>query len=174
MLGPFSPSGWHFAHLDQNRRLVIRYKGEARRFPAAVREQLAKLGRGLHPDKTRLTRFRRFAAQRYRERGIRKPETFKVLGFTHCCSKRCSNGDFKTVRLTMKMRRRATLVEIREPLTRLRHERMLVGGRWLRRGLQGYLNYHAVPDNMRRLAGFLYEVSRASRIATPKSAQAHA
>lgn len=66
---------------------------------------------------------------------------------------------------------RATLVAIRETLARRRHEPVPVVGRWLRRVLQGYLNYHAVPDNMRRLAGFLYEVSRAWRHALLRRSQ---
>ncbi|WP_454740286.1 group II intron reverse transcriptase/maturase [Cupriavidus necator] len=151
--------------------LGFQFEGEARRFLAAMRERLAKFGLELHPDKTRLIRFGRFAAQQCRERGIRKPETFDFLGFTHCCSKRRSNGDFKIVRLTIKKRMRATLAAIRETLMRRRHEPVPVVGRWLRRVLQGYLNYHAVPDNMRRLAGFLMEVGRAWRHALLRRSQ---
>ena len=151
--------------------LGFQFEGEARRFLAAMRERLAKFGLELHPDKTRLIRFGRFAAQQCRERGIRKPETFDFLGLTHCCSKRRSNGDFKIVRLTIKKRMRATLAAIRETLMRRRHEPVPVVGRWLRRVLQGYLNYHAVPDNMRRLAGFLMEVGRAWRHALLRRSQ---
>jgi RNA-directed DNA polymerase len=91
----------------------------------------------LHPDKTRLIRFGRFAARDCRERGIGKPQTFDYLGFTHCCSRRRSNGQFKIVRLTVKKRMRATLVAVRETLMRRRHEPVSVTGRWLRRVLQG-------------------------------------
>ncbi len=93
------------------------------------------------------------------------------LGFTHCCSKRRSNGDFKIVRLTVKKRMRATLVAIRKTLMGRRHEPVPVVGRWLRRVLQGYLNYHAVPDNMLRLTGFLRKVSRAWRQALLRRSQ---
>jgi group II intron reverse transcriptase/maturase len=151
--------------------LGFQYEGEARRFLRALQERLAHFGLQLHPDKTRLICFGRFAAQRCLERGIRKPETFDFLGFTHCCSKRRSNGDFKIVRLTIKKRMRATLAAIRETLMRRRHESVPVVGRWLRRVLQGYLNYYAVPDNMRRLAGFLQEVSRAWRHALLRRSQ---
>jgi len=112
-----------------------------------------------------------YAAQQCRERGVRKPETFDFLGFTHCCSKRRSNGDFKIVRLTVKKRMRAPLVAIWKTLMRRRHEPVPVVGRWLRRVLQGYLNYHAVPDNLRRLTGFLREVSRAWRQALLRRSQ---
>ncbi len=151
--------------------LGFQYEGEARRFLRALQERMAHFGLQLHPDKTRLIRFGRFAAQQCRERGIRKPETFDFLGFTHCCSTRRSNGDFKIVRLTIKKRMRATLVSIRETLMRRRHEPVPVIGQWLRRVLRGYLNYHAVPDNMRRLAGFLQEIGRAWRHALLRRSQ---
>jgi hypothetical protein len=109
--------------------------------------------------------------QQGRERGIRKPETFDFLGFTHCCSTLRSNREFKIVRRTIKKRVRATLATLRETLVRRRHEPVRVTGRWLRRVLQGYLNHHAVPDNMRRLAGFLKEVGRAWRHALLRRSQ---
>ncbi|WP_274866244.1 reverse transcriptase domain-containing protein [Sinorhizobium meliloti] len=132
----------------------FQYEGEAQRFLQALRERLAQFGLQLHPEKTRLIRFGRYAARNCRERGIRKPETFDSLGFTHCCGRRRNDGGFKIVRLTIKKRMRTTLEAIRGTLMRRRHEPVAVVGRWLRQVLQGYLNYHAVPDNLRRLGGF--------------------
>ena len=57
----------------------------ARKFLDEVREHSAKFGLALHPDKTRLIEFRRFASDRRRRRGQGRPETFDFLGFTHCC-----------------------------------------------------------------------------------------
>uniref|UniRef100_UPI0036F35051 reverse transcriptase domain-containing protein n=1 Tax=Rhizobium laguerreae TaxID=1076926 RepID=UPI0036F35051 len=92
----------------------FQYEGEAQRFLQALRERLAQFGLHLHPEKTRLIRFGRYAARSCRERGIRKPETFDFLGFTHCCGRRCNDGGFKIVRLTIKKRMRTTLMAIRE------------------------------------------------------------
>ena len=58
---------------------------EAKQFLAAMRERLAKFKLEIHPDKTRLIQFGRYAAQRCRARGTGKPETLDLLGFTHCC-----------------------------------------------------------------------------------------
>jgi group II intron reverse transcriptase/maturase len=149
----------------------FQYEGEARRFLAAMRERLAKFKLELHPDKTRLIRFGRYAAQQCREREQQKPETFDFLGFTHCCG-RTSHG-FWVVRLTIKKRMRATLVAIRAALMRRRHEPVPKLGRWLGRVMQGYFNYHAVPGNMHRLAGFRSEVSRAWRHALLRRSQRH-
>ncbi|RVP84269.1 hypothetical protein CN096_35985, partial [Sinorhizobium meliloti] len=65
------------------------------------------------------------------------------------------------------------LEAIRGTLMRRRHEPVAVVGRWLRQVLQGYLNYHAVPDNLRRLGGFRWEVGRAWRHALMRRSQRH-
>jgi RNA-directed DNA polymerase len=149
----------------------FQYEGDARRFLAAMRTRLAKFKLELHPDKTRLIRFGRYAAQHCRERGTRKPETFDFLGFTHCCGQ--SSRGFLIVRLTIKKRMRASLIAIRETLMRRRHESVPVVGKWLGRVIKGYLNYYAVPGNMYRLSGFLSEVCRSWRHALLRRSQRH-
>ncbi|MFZ6766638.1 group II intron reverse transcriptase/maturase [Undibacterium sp. Di26W] len=149
----------------------FQYEGDAKRFLAAMRERLAQFKLELHPDKTRLIRFGRYAMQQCRERGIRKPETFDFLGFTHCCSQ--PRSGLLIVRLTIKKRMRASLAAIRETLMRRRHESVQVVGRWLNRVIRGYLNYYAVPGNMRRLSGFLSEVCRAWRHSLLRRSQRH-
>jgi RNA-directed DNA polymerase len=149
----------------------FQYEGEARRFLALLRKRLATFGLELHPDKTRLIRFGRYAAQQRRERGQGKPETFDFLGFTHCCGR--SSRGFKLVRLTTKKRMRATLASIRETLMRRRHEPVPVVGRWLGCVIRGYFNYHAVPGNLHRLSGFSDEVCRAWRHALLRRSQRH-
>src|SRR5271157_2043265 len=57
-------------------------KADARRFLEAMRERLDKFALSLHPDKTRLIEFGRFAAANRVRRGLGKPETFTFLGFT--------------------------------------------------------------------------------------------
>ena len=58
---------------------------------------------------------------------------------------------------------RVTLAAIREKLKRKRHDPVEQVGRWLKSVLRGYFNYFAVPDNLKRLTGFRYEVCRAWR-----------
>jgi group II intron reverse transcriptase/maturase len=140
--------------------LGFQYEEEAKRFLEAMRERFAKFGLTLHPEKTRLIEFGRHAEQRRKNQGLGRPETFDFLGFTHCCSK-TRQGRFKILRLTVKRRLRATLAAIRETLKRKRHEPIGQVGAWLTRVLRGYFNYHAVPDNLKRLAGFRHEVCRA-------------
>jgi RNA-directed DNA polymerase len=144
----------------------------ARRFLAAMQERFAKFGLALHPDKTRLIEFGRFAATDRRKRGQRRPETFDFLGFTHCCG-RDRRGRFQIVRLTVKKRMRATLLSLKQALMRRRHESIAVVGNWLNRVVQGYYNYHAVPTNLKRLEGFRSEVCRAWRHALLRRSQRH-
>ena len=63
------------------------HESDARRFLDAMRERLEKFSLSLHPDKTRLIEFGRFAAANRARRGLGKPETFNFLGFTFICGK---------------------------------------------------------------------------------------
>src|SRR6516162_7747896 len=62
----------------------FQHRKEAERFQDELGERLAKFGLKLHPEKTRLIEFGRFAMQNHKTRGKGKPETFNFLGFTHC------------------------------------------------------------------------------------------
>ena len=59
------------------------YESDARRLLEALKERLAKFGLALNEEKTRLIEFGRFAAERRERAGLRRPETFNFLGFTH-------------------------------------------------------------------------------------------
>src|ERR1700726_2158491 len=54
----------------------FQHENDARRFWDAMRERLREFSLSLHPDKTRLIEFGRFAAQNCKKRGLAKPETF--------------------------------------------------------------------------------------------------
>ena len=145
-------------------------KETAQQFLTQLRERLGKFGLSLHPDKTRLIEFGRFATERRRTRGDGQPETFDFLGFTHCCGQD-RKGHFRVTRLTVKKRMRATLSAIRETLLRRRHEPVPVVGAWLHRVVEGYFRYYAVPTNLFRLDGFRAEVCRAWRHALRRRSQ---
>ena len=57
-------------------------------------------------------------------------------------------------------RMRARLLAIKATLRRIMHRPVGEQGRWLRRVVQGYFNYHAIPGNSMRLAGFRAAVVR--------------
>lgn len=108
-----------------------------------------------------MLQFGRFAAQARAKQGLSKPPAFDFLGFTHICGKSRSNSWFQLKRLTSAKRMRARLKALREALTRRMHEPIPEVGRWLRRVVQGYFNYHGVPGNVGRLDAFRKEAARA-------------
>ncbi len=124
----------------------FQHKGEAERFLKELQERMFKFGLALHPDKTRLIEFGRFAAVNRQRRGQGKPETFDFLGFTHACVTRRVGG-FTIRRETIAKRLRSKLREVKETLMRHRHAPVVEQASWLRRVVQGYFNYHAVPGN---------------------------
>jgi RNA-directed DNA polymerase len=134
-------------------------KSDADRFQVELRERLRKFALELHPDKTRLIRFGRFAAENRAQRGEGKPETFNFLGFTHI-SVKTRSGDFMLKRRTMAKRMRAKLHEVRLELLRRRHQPIPEQGAWLGAVVRGYFAYHAVPTNIDRLESFRTEVTR--------------
>jgi RNA-directed DNA polymerase len=151
----------------------FQHRHEAERFLRELGERFEKFGLALHPDKTRLIEFGRFAAENRRKRGERKPETFTFLGFTHICGRKYWSGRFVVKRKTATKRLRAKLTEVQHQLTLRRHEPIPKQGKWLRSVVQGYFNYHAVPGNMAALEAFRTEVVRGWLRALRRRSQRH-
>jgi RNA-directed DNA polymerase len=135
------------------------HKVDAQRFLADLRERFANFGLELHPDKTRLIEFGRFAAERREARGLGKPETFAFLGFTHLCGKTRS-GRFWLKRITISKRMRAKLAEVKDQLRRRQHQPIPEQGKWLASVVRGHLAYYAVPGNTDATAAFRDQVRR--------------
>jgi RNA-directed DNA polymerase len=136
------------------------HKAEAEQFLAELRERFAKFCLRLHPEKTRLIEFGRYAAATRRRRGDSKPETFNFLGFTHICDVTHKSGKFIVLRQTMAVRMRAKLAEIKTDLRRRMHESVEEVGKWLRAVVNGYYRYHAVPRNLPTMMRFYRAVGR--------------
>jgi RNA-directed DNA polymerase len=94
-------------------------------------ERLAKFALNLHPEKTRLIEFDRFAAGDRIRCGEGKPETFDFLGFTHICGTMRDGRRFQLKRKTKRKRKRATLQRIVDELRRIRHSPIDGQWRWL-------------------------------------------
>jgi len=132
-------------------------EGDARRFLAAMRARLEEFMLSLHPDKTRLIEFGRFAAVDRKKRGLGKPETFAFLGFTFICGK-TRKGHFQLQRKTRGDRMRAKLKDIKADLRRRMHWPISQQGNWLRQIVGGHFAYFAVPTNLRALSALRYRV----------------
>lgn len=161
---------WWRRHRCRGDVVIVRYaddfvigfqsKAEAEACLQALHERLGKFGLELHPEKTRLIEFGRYAIENRKARGEGRPETFDFLGFTHRCDKTAAHRYFTIRRETIAKRLRATLAAIKQELLRRRHWPLGQVGRWLGRVIRGWLGYHAVPGNMRRLQQFRTALGR--------------
>ena len=133
---------------------------EAERFLEQLRERLRKFGLELHPEKTRLIEFGRYATERREKRGEGKPETFNFLGFTHICGTSHKTGYFTVHRRTIGKRMAAKLKDIRVKLRQRMHVSPATAGAWLVQVVRGYFQYHAIPGNWARLKAFRNDVLR--------------
>jgi group II intron reverse transcriptase/maturase len=163
--------------------IVVRYaddavlgferREEAERLRRERQAQLRTAGLELHPEKTRMIEFGRFAESNRKRRGESKPETFDFLGFTHICGRTRTTGRFTVKRKTIGQRMRAKLQEIRPKLRQRMHDRVPETGKWLRSVVQGYFQYHAVPGNGNRLLTFRDAVVRYWRQTLRRRSQRH-
>jgi RNA-directed DNA polymerase len=134
-------------------------RGDAERFLRELRKRLDRFGLQLHPDKTRLIEFGRYAAERREKRGEGRPETFNFLGFTHFCGT-TRQGTFTIKRKSIAKRMRAKLQEVKKQLKDRMHDKVVAVGCWLRSVVRGWFNYHAVPGNSKCLDAFRSQVQR--------------
>jgi group II intron reverse transcriptase/maturase len=148
------------------------HRQEAEQFLIELRERLAGFGLELHPDKTRLIEFGRFATKNRRRRGQGKPETFNFLGFTHSCAK-TRKGSFTVLRQTMRKRWQAKLKDLNRELRRRMHKPIPEQGAYLRSVVAGHVRYYGVPMNGPALVAFRKAVGRIWRRALLRRSQKH-
>jgi hypothetical protein len=130
--------------------LGFEHRKDAEAFLGQLRERMRKFGLELHPEKTRLIEFGRYAEGNRARRGEGKPETFDFLGYTHICGKTRKGSWFVVRRQTVKKRLRRKLQEIRRELRRRWHEPIAETGSWLRSVVQGYSTITPYRETSRR------------------------
>ena len=135
----------------------FQYEHEARKFLKEMKARFRKFNLEVHAEKTRLLEFGRFAAQRRKERGKGRPETFNFLGFTHICGT-TRKGQFTVHRRTIAGKMRSKLKEIKQTLRRRMHWPVPKVGAWLKSVLVGHYRYYGVPNNWRMLSKFRWAI----------------
>jgi group II intron reverse transcriptase/maturase len=138
----------------------FQHENDARLMHKRLTERLAKFGLTLHPDKTQVLRFGRFAIKDSVLDGLTRPKTFQFLGFTHICGQD-RDGRFRVIRRTSRKKRRAKLAALRGEMRKKKHDAPVDQYRWLNAVLRGHYNYYGVPGNFRALASFRHHVRRA-------------
>ena len=154
-----------FARSCRGRAALVRYaddfvacfefESDARRFREELPRRLADFALRLAESKTALRCFGSRAFAHCRRLGLRRPETFTFLGFTHYVG-RTRKGGYTVGRKTSGVRMRRQLNALSERLRKLRTapgSAMLI---YLRRHLQGYLQYYGVSGNLRCVRAYFY------------------
>lgn len=149
--------------------LIIRYaddavlcfqnQWEAKEYLRQLNSRLEKFGLTLHPEKTKLIQFGRFAAEQRARHKQGKPETFDFLGFTHYCTVR-RNGSFKVGRKTIRKRLVSQIKAVQQGLRKRMHDPVDLTLKWLRSVITGHMNYYSVPGNGKQVSVFMNEIVR--------------
>jgi len=130
--------------------MAFQYESDARRMHEELSARLLQFGLTLHPEKTRVLRFGRFARRDCVLDGRHKPETFDFLGFTHISAKN-GKGNFRLVRRTSSKKRKVKLASLSDEIDQRKHDRVIDQHRWLSQVLRGHYNYYGVSTNFRAL-----------------------
>jgi RNA-directed DNA polymerase len=139
--------------------LCFQCREDAEKILDVLTKRFGKYGLTLHPEKTRLIEFGRYALTKSEKPGGQKPETFDFLGFTHIC-KRSRGGKFTVHVRTMRKRLKRSLQRVALWCREHRHDPVEEQQRSLNRKLRGHYGYYGRPTNSPRLSEFYQEVRR--------------
>ena len=137
--------------------LCFQSKWDANKYLAQLHQRLNMFGLAVHPEKTTLIRFGRFAKEQSAGHKEGKPKTFDFLGFTYYCTTR-QNGEFKLGRKTIRKRLMNQIKNVQRELRRRMHDSVGLTLKWLRSVLNGHMNYYSVPGNGQSISLFHNEI----------------
>ena len=138
--------------------LCFQHKEDAEKVLSVLSKRFEKFGLTLHPEKTRLIEFGRYAARNAKRQG-KKPATFDFLGLTHICA-RSQKGKFTVHVKTMAKRLRRGLTAVAEWCKKHRHDPVSEQQKTLNAKLRGHYQYYGRPTNYRSLWQFYRKVRR--------------
>jgi RNA-directed DNA polymerase len=137
--------------------LCFQYRADAEKVLAVLPKRFAKYGLTLHPEKTRLIAFGRFAMGEAKRQGRKKPDTFDLLGFTHICV-RSRQGKVALMVKTIDKRFRRGLKEIANWCKQHRHDPVNEQQKTLNAKLRGHYQYYGRRTNYTSLNRFYRRV----------------
>ena len=140
--------------------IVVEQESDAHRVLEVLPKRLGRVGLTMHPEKSRLVRFRRpRLGWRPGQDGDRfpPPGTFDFLGFTHywCIAR---NGSWVLKRKTAKDRLRRSLTAVNRWCYTHRHESIAEQHRMLVGKLRGHCAYFGIRGNASSLTTFGFHV----------------
>jgi len=158
-----------FAKSCRGRAYLVRYaddfvacfhlEDDAKRFMVELNQRLAAFDLEAEPTKTRLLRFGDQARAQCKREGLRRPSTFNFLGFTHFIG-RTRSGRFVVDRKTQgdRIRKKLTALNVRLAAMRTHGGKAMVA--YVKRHLQGHIQYFGVSGNSRSLQQYVYHAGR--------------
>ena len=110
-------------------------------------------------EKTKIIRFGRSAEVECKKVGLKRPDTFDFLGFTHYWGKGMS-GKFRLMRKTSQKKFKTKVKEFKVWIRYNRHlaEEELVNT--IQKKLLGHYNYYGVSDNFRGISAYYRTILR--------------
>jgi RNA-directed DNA polymerase len=138
--------------------LCFQHREDAEKVLAVLPKRFEKYGLTLHPEKTRLIEFGRYAAKNAKKQG-KKPATFNFLGFVHICA-RSRKGKFTVHVKTIAKRLRRGLKAVGDWCKRHRHDPVKEQQKTLNAKLRGHYQYYGRPTNYRSIWQFYRRVQR--------------
>lgn len=157
----------------KGRALLVRYaddfvllfsrQDDAHRVLHVLPKRFGKYGLTLHPEKTRLVRFRRPVLRtRLGGRQQVKPGTFSLLGFTHYWT-RSRQGNWVIKQRTARDRFTRALIRVARWCRENRHEPVRWQHQVLTQKLRGHFGYYGITGNYEAIKRFYHEVRRVWR-----------
>ena len=138
--------------------LCFQHREDAEKVMRVLPKRFEKFGLTLHPEKTRLIEFGRYAARNAKKQG-KRPATFDFLGLTHLCA-RSLKGKFTVHVRTMAKRLRRGLKAIADWCQQHRHEPVSEQQKTLNAKLRGHYQYYGRTSNYRCIMQFYRRVRR--------------
>jgi group II intron reverse transcriptase/maturase len=138
--------------------IIFEKERDARQVLEVIPTRLQEYSLELHPEKTRLVRFKR-PPYRGKQKPEERPGTFDFLGFTHYWG-RSRRGNWVVKKKTRRSRLTRALRGIDEYCRRRRHDPVKEQQQALARKLNGHYGYYGVTTNYQSLARFYRQVTR--------------
>jgi RNA-directed DNA polymerase len=160
----------HLVRYADDAIVGLQHEHEAREFHEQLRKRMQKYGLELHPEKTHLLRFGKFARRDCLRDGRRRPETFDFLGLTHISG--VGRGDsFRLIRRASRKKRQKKMKELKTEIRKRKHWKLPDQWRWLSSVLQGHYLYYGVSGKFKTLASFRRWVRRTWHSALQRRSQ---
>lgn len=138
---------------------IFQHQDDATRFYEVLPKRLEKFGLKLHEGKSSTIPSGSMAAKAAHEKGERLP-TYKFLGFT-CYWGQSRNKKFWRLKFKSRSDRfTAKLNGLRKHLKENLHQDTQQVAKRVKTVVQGWVNYHAISDNQRKVSAFILETKR--------------